>query len=75
MDKVVYYLENNDFVNGILLELFSGFPWDQCVAEMNTGETNRDEITGWANSNLFDIEVFIVSTMKHGKFSLNIQHL
>lgn len=75
MNKVVYYLENNDFVNGILLELFSGFPWDQYVAEMNTGETNRDEITGWANSNLFDIEVFIVSTVKDGKFSLNIQHL
>lgn len=75
MDKVVYYLENNDFVNGILLELFSSFPWDQCVAKMNTGETNRDEITGWANSNLFDIEVFIVSTMKHGNFSLNIQYL
>ena len=39
-EKVLYYLGNNDFVYGILLELFTGFTWCQYVGEMNSGGTS-----------------------------------
>ena len=39
-EEVVYYLGNNDYIYGILLELFTGFPWYQHVAEMNADGTS-----------------------------------
>lgn len=61
--EVVNYLTKNDMVSGVSLGLFAGIPWQQYLQEMARDGTYGDEITLRAISNIFNVEITIVSTL------------
>ena len=44
------------------MELFVGIPWSQCITEMARNGTYGDEITLRTISNMFNVEIAVVST-------------
>ena len=65
-EEIVNYLRSNDISNGIPLELFAGLPWDQYLYAMSNNGEYGDEITLRAFSNIFNIEIDIISTLGNG---------
>ena len=61
--EVISYLDRNDEMRGISLELFVGMPWHQYVMQMARDGTYGDEITLRAVSNMFNVQVTVVSTI------------
>ena len=62
-NEVVSYLNTRDYSSdGIPLELFAGIPWSQYLTEMARSETYGDEITLCTISNMFNVEIVVVST-------------
>ena len=62
-NEVVSYLNSHDYSSdGIPLELFAGIPWSQYLTEMARSETYGDEITLCTISNMFNVEIVVVST-------------
>ena len=61
--EVVQYHNSNDMANGIPLAFFTGIPWEQYLQEMQKDGTYDDEITLRAISNIFNVEIIIVSTL------------
>ena len=52
--------------NGIPLAFSAGVPWEKCLQEMQMDGTYGDEITLRAISNIFNVEIIIVSTLGQG---------
>ena len=50
-------------VNGISLAFFAGVPWEQYLQEMQMNGTYGDETTLRVISNIFNVEIIIVSTL------------
>ena len=63
-EKIVGYLERNQVDNeGWPIELYVGMPFSQYLAEMASEGTYGDELMLRAASNLYNIELSIVSTL------------
>ena len=52
--------------NGIPLAFFAGVPWEQYLQEIRIDGTYDDEITLRAISNIFNVEIIIVSNLGQG---------
>ena len=65
--REVHYLNSNDMVNGIPLSFFAGVPWEQylvLIEEVQMDSAYGDEMTLRAISNIFNVEIIIVSTLR-----------
>lgn len=62
-EVVQYLLENDVGPDGTPLELFAATPWSDYVTQMARNGTYGDEITLRAISNIYNIEIRIVSTL------------
>ena len=55
------------FIHGIPLTFFAGVPWGkQYLQEMQMDGTYGDKISFTAISNIFNVEIIIVSTLGQG---------
>ena len=63
-EEVINYLSSNNIsADGFYMKLFAGIPWSQYIAEIQIIGTYGDEITLCAISNIFGIEIIVVSTL------------
>ena len=58
-----YLSENPNNQDGFPFELFAGLPWSQYLASIAQNGTYGDKITLQAVSNLFNVEIVIISTL------------
>ena len=65
--EIVQYLNSDDMAKDIPLAFFDGVPWEQYLQEMQMDGTYGDEITLRAISNIFNVEIIIVSTLGQGR--------
>lgn len=60
---VVNYLRNNNIINNAPLDILTGIPLHQYLEQMAEDGTYGDEITLHAISNMFDVQITIVSSL------------
>lgn len=65
---MTYLIENDQLPDGDRIEHFTGMKWDDYLNEMSRDGTYGDEITLRAVSEIYNVEINIVSTLGHGGF-------
>ena len=68
-DVIKYLREHDRLPDGYPMELFMDMSWNQYINEMSTDGTYGDEITLRAVSNIYNVEIDIVSTLGQQGFA------